>query len=392
MKVICITNIFPDASRPGRAPYTRLQLIHLAAMHELRVIVPVAWPHFAALALRGASPAPLEDCRDVMTVHYPCYFYTPKVLRGYYGAFYRWSIERLYGRLVQADRPDVLYATWAYPDCYAASLLAERDGLPLVMRVHGSDIHEYFAYPERKRRIVAAMRRARSVVSVSTSLRDQIAAEGVDAGKIHVVYNGIDRGIFRPLDRLAARREVGLDASKRVILYAGNFEPVKGVDLLIEAFGRLDAAAELHIIGDGPEGTRLAELARRLPAGKTARFHARVDHRLLGVWFSACDVVCLPSLAEGMPNVAFEALACRTPVVAADTGGIPEVVSAGSGILFRRGDAGALAGALGEALGRSWDRARIECPAGSWDDNARRLGEILERAARERVEVKRERS
>ena len=392
MKVVCVTNIFPDASRPGRAPYTRLQLVHLAAMHELRVIVPIAWPHFAALALRGVRPAPTEDCRDVMTVHYPCYFFTPKVLRRYYGAFYRWSIEGLYRRLVRADRPDVVYATWAFPDCYAASLLAGRDGIPLVMRVHGSDINEYFAYPARRRRIVEAMNRAQAVISVSRALRDRIVAEGVDAGKVHVLYNGIDRDVFRPLDRRAARREVGLDASKRIILYAGNFEPVKGVDLLVEAFGKLEAAAELHIIGDGVEGKRLAELARRLPAEKTVRFHARVDHRLLGTWFNACDVVCLPSLDEGTPNVVLEALACRTPVVAADTGGVPEVVSAGSGILFRRGDAGALAGALGEALARNWDREQIGCPAGSWPENARRLGEILERAARERIGAKRERS
>jgi glycosyltransferase involved in cell wall biosynthesis len=242
------------------------------------------------------------------------------------------------------------------------------------MRVHGSDIHQYFAYPDRRRLIVEAMGRSSAVVSVSGALRDMIAGAAVDAGKIHVIYNGLDRGVFRPMDRLAARREAGLDAAAPVILYAGNFERVKGVDLLIEAFGRTAAAAELHIIGDGPEGKRLAGLARALPAGKRAVFHPRVDHRLLGVWFNAADVVCLPSLAEGMPNVVFEALACRTPVVAADTGGIPEVVSANSG---------ALAGALAEALGRPWDRDRIECPAGSWEDNARALGGLLERAARD---------
>ncbi len=381
MKILCITNIFPDVSRPGRAPYTRLQLVHLAASHEVRVIAPVAWPHYAALRLRGARPAPTEDCRAVMTVHYPCYYFTPKILRDRYGAFYRKSIEGLYRRLVAAGRPDVVYATWAFPDCWAAAQLAGRDGIPVAMRVHGSDIHQYFAYPDRKRLIVEALRRASAVVSVSGELRDVMAAAGVDARKIHVLYNGLDRGVFRPMDRLAARREVGLDSPCPVILYAGNFERVKGVDLLIEAFGRTAAAAELHIVGDGPEGKRLAGLARRLPAGKRVRFHPRVDHRLLGAWFNAADVVCLPSLAEGMPNVVFEALACRTPVVAADTGVVPEAVSKGSGILFRRGDAVALAAALEEALGRPWDRQRIECPAGSWEDNARALGALLERAA-----------
>ncbi len=385
MKILCITNIFPDVSRPGRAPYTRLQLVHLAAAHEVRVIAPVAWPHYAALLLRGERPAPTEDCRAVMSVSYPCSYYTPKILRRRYGAFYRRSIEGLYRRLVAADRPDVVYATWAYPDCWAAAQLAGRDRVPVVMRVHGSDIHQYFAYPDRKRLIVEAMSRASAVVSVSGALRDLMAEAGVEAGKIHVLYNGLDRGVFRPADRLEARREAGVDPAGAVILYAGNFERVKGVDLLIEAFGRLEASAELHIVGDGPEGNRLAGLARALPAGKRAVFHPRVDHRRLAAWLNAADVVCLPSLAEGMPNVVFEALACRPPVVAADTGGVPEAVSASSGILFRPGDAGALAAALAEALGRPWDRGRIECLAGSWADNARALGGLLERAARDRA-------
>jgi glycosyltransferase involved in cell wall biosynthesis len=381
MKVICITNLFPDVTRPGLAPFNKQQILHLAALHELRLIVPVPWPRYAALALRGRKPAPPEECRGLLKVYYPPSFYTPKILRGSYGAFYERSIAALFDRLVRADRPDVVYATWAYPDCFAAANLAGRREIPFVARIHGSDINEYMRYPDRKARILGAMRRAREVVSVSAALRKRLVAEGVEAGKIHVIYNGIDRGLFRPFDRGAARRELRLDESKRILLYAGNFEPVKGVDLLIEAFGRLEAAAELHLIGDGPERRRLADLARALPPGKIVLFHGRVPHRLMGTWLNACDFFCLPSRAEGTPNVVLEALACRTPVVASDTGGIPEVVPAGSGILFRRGDAGALAAALGEALARGWDRERIECPAGSWTENARALGDVLARAA-----------
>jgi len=381
MKVVGITNLFPDVTRPGLAPFNKQQILHLAALHELRLIVPVPWTRYATLALSGRKPAPPEECRDLVTVRYPPYFYTPGIMRRFYGAFYERSIAPLFERLIRADRPDVVYATWAYPDCYAAALLAGRHDIPFVARVHGSDINEYMQYPDRRSRILDAMRRAREIVSVSAALRKRLGAEGVDAGKIHVIYNGVDRGLFRPFDRVAARRELHLDESKRIVLYAGNFEPVKGIDLLIEAFGRLETGAELHVIGDGPERRRLAGLARALPPGKSVLFHGRIPHRLMGTWLNASDLFCLPSLAEGTPNVVLEALACRTPVVAADTGGIPEVVPAGSGILFRRGDAGALAAALGEALAREWDRERIECPAGSWAENARKLGAVLLRAA-----------
>jgi glycosyltransferase involved in cell wall biosynthesis len=110
-------------------------------------------------------------------------------------------------------------------------------------------------------------------------------------------------------------------------------------------------------------------------------FHGRVAHHMIGRWMNACDLFCLPSLDEGTPNVLLEALACRTPVVATDTGGIPEIVSPESGILFPKGDVPALAGALRAALERDWDRDRIVCPASSWEDNARSLAGILQRAA-----------
>jgi glycosyltransferase involved in cell wall biosynthesis len=319
-----------------------------------------------------------------MRIHYPVSLYTPKVLRDWYGVFYERSIRGLFARLVREERPDVVYATWAYPDCYAASILAARHGLPLVARVHGSDINSYFAFPGRKRRIIEGLRRARAVVSVSAALRDLLVREGVASERIHLIYNGIDRDLFKPLDRLEARLALGLDPRTRMILYAGNLEPVKGLDRLIEAVRLMrTAGCELHIIGDGPERGRLAALVRRLPAGKTVRFHGRVEHRLMGMWLNACDVLALPSLAEGTPNVVLESLACRTPVVASDTGGIPEMLPAGSGMLVPPGDAPALARALDVAIERSWDRSRIECPAGSWEDNARALAGVLSRAARE---------
>ncbi|MDD4857169.1 MAG: glycosyltransferase, partial [Candidatus Krumholzibacteria bacterium] len=205
MKIICITNLFPDVTRPGFASFNRQQLVHLAAEHELRAIVPVPWPRRAMLALRGAAPKPSADCRDIMAVHYPTYFYTPKIMRSFYGEFYERSIRAVFDRLVSEDWPDVVYATWAYPDCWAASHLAALYGIPIVERVHGSDVNEYLEYAARKRLILEAMRGAWAVVSVSAALRDRLVAAGVEAGKIRVIYNGIDRNLFRPMDRGAAR-------------------------------------------------------------------------------------------------------------------------------------------------------------------------------------------
>jgi len=98
MKVVGITNLFPDVTRPGLAPFNKQQILHLAALHELRLIVPVPWTRYATLALSGRKPAPPEECRDLVTVRYPPYFYTPGIMRRFYGAFYERSIAPLFER------------------------------------------------------------------------------------------------------------------------------------------------------------------------------------------------------------------------------------------------------------------------------------------------------
>lgn len=378
MKIAVVTNLFPDSSRPGLAPFNRQQFIHLAREHELHVVSPVPWLHRMRLALSGRSPVPLKDCGRVMRVEYPTSYYTPKIMRSLYGRFYYMSIAGTMRRLVRRVLPDMIYATWAYPDCFAAVLAGERHGLPVVSRVHGSDINEYFRHPPRKRLILSALRRSKSIIAVSGDLKVRLVSEGIDEGKVHVIYNGIDRDIFHPVASFSARTKLGLSEHVKIVLYAGNLEPVKAVGLLIEAMSRLGKYdAELHILGSGPEYRRLVRLTGSAGLEGRVIFHGSVEHTRMGMWFNACDLFCLPSLDEGTPNVILEALACRTPVVATDTGGIPEILSSESGILFRRGDVDGLAGALNRGLAREWDVEKITCPAGSWGDNAREVGELF---------------
>jgi teichuronic acid biosynthesis glycosyltransferase TuaC len=96
----------------------------------------------------------------------------------------------------------------------------------------------------------------------------------------------------------------------------------------------------------------------------------------------ACDVMTLPSWAEGTPNVVLEALASGRPVVGTRVGGIPDVLrDERSGILVPPRDPGALAAALHDALVRRWDVAAVHaCSPGSWPESAARVAAVLERA------------
>ncbi len=149
--------------------------------------------------------------------------------------------------------------------------------------------------------------------------------------KFRVIPNFIDTSTFTPADRGTARPLFGLGEADLAVVYAGRLSPEKRVDHLIAAFAevaRVRPTARLLIGGAGPEEARLRRQAAAL-ALERVRFLgtlSRPDVRLL---LSSADVVVLPSVFEGFPMAALEALACGVPVVATDVGGVRDILTGG---------------------------------------------------------------
>jgi D-inositol-3-phosphate glycosyltransferase len=165
---------------------------------------------------------------------------------------------------------------------------------------------------------------------------------GADPNRLCTSPPGVDHRLFRPGSQRSARRRLGLGPGP-VLLFVGRIQPLKGVDLLLEAFGRIEAIhpeATLLIVGgpSGPNG-RHELLALRQRAGALGvlgriKFYGPLPHGLLADFYRAADVVVVPSRAESFGLVAAEAQACGTPVVAAKVGGLVYVVDDGvTGIL-----------------------------------------------------------
>ena len=128
--------------------------------------------------------------------------------------------------------------------------------------------------------------------------------------------------------------------------------PRMGLDILIRVWSRLDRGT-LVVVGDGPERRRLEALARELGVGDRVRFTGPVSEEELVAHYRAADLCVLPSLAlEGFGLVVLEALACGTPVLASDAGGLPEALAGLSGdLVVPQGDEDALAARLERVLG-----------------------------------------
>jgi glycosyltransferase involved in cell wall biosynthesis len=358
MRVLTLTNLYPNPLHPTRAPFNRQQLRVLAEQHEVRVISPIAWTDELSWRLKGGRrlPTSRQVCCDGIPVEHPRYFFPPKYLRGWYGHCYRESVRSTFRRALAEFRPDVVYSPWAYPDGWAGVELGHQAGLPVVVKVHGSDVLLLSQCPRRKHGTVSALRRADAVVTVSHDLARRLVELGVSPSRAQVIYCGVDHALFHPGCQRDARARLGLPLDEPILLFIGNLVPVKAVDVLLDAWARLagsGVAYRGYCIGRGPLQASLQAGVRRLGLSERVQFLGARPHHELPDWYRAASAFVLPSYSEGVPNVLLEATACGTPFVATRVGGIPEIAHLGLSRLVAPGDAAALAEAIRDLLGRA---------------------------------------
>ena len=188
------------------------------------------------------------------------------------------------------------------------------------------------------------------------------------AGAGEIVPNAVDDSLFRPLDKVQCRHDLGV--SGFVVGYIGRLVEEKGLLDMIEALPFCDASVNLLFIGGGPMRDVLQERAAQLTSSTRSvrvRFIDAVPLQQLPQMMNALDVLALPSRTtpswkEQFGRVIIEAHACEVPVIGSSSGAIAEVIENG-GLVFREGDAEDLANAI-ETLRQNPQRAREMALAG----------------------------
>ncbi len=177
------------------------------------------------------------------------------------------------------------------------------------------------------------------------------------AEAVAVVPCGVNLDLFQPVPKPEARRRIDADMEAPLLLFVGRIAPEKGLDRLIGALARLRHHRELRAIIVGGEGHRdpglrqVEALARRMGVAGRIRFIGRVEQPELASFYSAADLLVLPSAYESFGMVALEALACGTPVVATPVGAMEELLrDGGSGRIATDFSVPSLADAIGQAL------------------------------------------
>ncbi len=390
LRVLVVTRLFPNAALPHAAAFNRQQLVALARLCDVELLAVIPWFPGARLfsswsAAGRLSRVPRTERLDGLLVRHPRVLYVPK-LDPLAPVLYVASLLRDVWLL--PSRVDVVLGSWASPDGVAAVALSRLLAVPAVVKLHGSDMNALADRPGVRPWLTWALPRAARVVAVSRMLADKACALGAPVARLVVVPNGVDRDLFRPRDRTAARAALaamgtGFPEGARGILYVGHMSRAKGVEDLIAAFRRIAAARSdiaLALVGEGPEADRCRRAAAELD-GRLVIAGSR-SHEEVATWMAACDVLTLPSWSEGTPNVVLEAAASGRPVVATRTGGIPEVVSSpGQGELVAPRDVEGLADALVRVAEMRCNPAAIAAAApGGWDESAARLLRVLQEA------------
>ena len=150
--------------------------------------------------------------------------------------------------------------------------------------------------------------------------------------KIGVVPCGVNLDLFQPRDKQAARKMLGLAEKTPTALYVGRFDPIKGIDRLLEAIAHLRRQQPVQLLiigGDGPETDEyrnLRHLAQKLGIADSVTFVGRIEQNRLPPYYSAADTVVIPSYYESFGLVGLESLACGTPVVSTPVGAMSVIL------------------------------------------------------------------
>ncbi|MDK2902405.1 MAG: teichuronic acid biosynthesis glycosyltransferase TuaC [Clostridiales bacterium] len=352
MRVLILSHMYPNKANPVNGVFIYEQACALMkAGCEVKVVAPLP------LVLPGADmvsekwkkykQTPKKEVMDGIEVYRPPYFVVPgNHLLEYSGWTYYRGVRQTVERIYRLWPFDIMHAHVALPDGYAAMLLKKDYKRPLVLSIHGQDMH-YTVHRSQKARdkVIEALDNADAVIAVSNKLKREIT-ECTQKAEVVTVPNGFNEDdVYEGQSPLKDKYK-----GKIVILSVGNLVPTKGHEFVLHALK--DIIKEFDnivylIVGQGSYKSALVELVNELGLEPYVEFLGALPHKKAMEYMSACDIFALPSWQEGFGVVYLEAMAHGKPVIGCKGQGIEDFVTDGvNGILVEGKDSDSLRKAI----------------------------------------------
>jgi PEP-CTERM/exosortase A-associated glycosyltransferase len=295
------------------------------------------------------------------------------------------SLARRIREVAEIEKPDLLHVHSPVLNAIATSRVKRAMNIPLVYEIrafwedasvdHGMYAQDSWRYKLTHSLELWACHKANQVAVLCHGVKDKLTEQGIPPAKLSVVSNGVNLDDFDAHEPDPEYKNKWRLDGKQVIGFIGSFFRYEGLDLLVEAVGRLSANRSniaLLLVGGGNMETQLRQQVERLRLGEIVLMPGRIPHDHIPGVYALMDVLAYPRYSVRLtelvtPLKPLEAMAMGKAIVASDIGGHRELIQHGhTGLLFPPGNVSALAEALARLLDNVDLRRRYERQANAW--------------------------
>lgn len=264
----------------------------------------------------------------------------------------------------QREPFDLIHAYFLPMAGFVGTYAGKYLNIPSVVSIRGNDIERAAFDPSKFSQVMYALQNA-NAVTTNASVLAKKAKAFIDR-EIHIIPNGIDTTLFKPMKRNEVLGEMLQVAGRKskVVGFVGELREKKGLAILLTGYAQLvkKMPVSLLIVGEIREGEdkKVFEEFKISNPQLPITITGHIPHKDLPAYYSLMDIFVHPSLRDGMPNAVLEAMACEVPVIATPVGGVMDVIEDGvNGFLVNVNDADGLAQKMAEVLSQPEKRESI---------------------------------